>query len=665
MSPGLELSVIGKAAATNVSRSLLFLAGSTFLPALVIIFLYAHCAAAAKPLAVDGSVDQYELVGPYLEILEDKTASLTIADITSPRFDGSFLPAPNSVPNFGMSRSAFWFRFTVGGSCISKQWVLLLDQPVMDEVDLYIPKGDGSFEVKSSGDARPMNIREVWSKSIALPLSLSDAETTYYLRAWIPGRAQFPLYLMTTQGFQRKSTFDDSLFSACAGFMVGMAIIGLILLAFFRERSYLFFALYLVSSVMATASIKGYYYLWLRPENQVIYHNFSLFFTILMILTSLLFTRSFLRLKETAPVLEKVFKWLIGLTVILFPAVLVAPPLYVKSSLNLMYITASLFSIAASVAAYSKGFAPARYFLFSRIIVYVGSSLNALKNFGAIEHGFLEQNFLLLLPAMDAAFITLALADHVRMQRRRIDALVGNLRREIDERALAHRVLEEEMAERTRLEQEIVKVADEERMKISQELHDGLCQQLTGARLLCSALGKKALLCKSCEELLSRLKSLLGSAVDHAYELSRGVWPMEAEAKGETSSLKELTNRISQQNGININYCEVGENCLRGTPQMTQIYRIVQEALANAAKHAKARNISVTLSNAPEMIKVEVKDDGVGFANGTENSPGGMGIRIMHHRAGIIGGKLEITETPGGGTTVVCTAPCHGEQKEA
>ena len=223
--------------------------------------------------------------------------------------------------------------------------------------------------------------------------------------------------------------------------------------------------------------------------------------------------------------------------------------------------------------------------------------------------------------------------------------------------------LKGEIAERTRLEREIVNISEEERRKVSVDLHDGICQQLTGAKLRCAAL--LHMLQGEDEERkeLEKLSDILDELVDQAYDLSCGIWPLEHSTTSTGPSLQDMIGRYSRSSNIPIEFRQnVGCQVCRKM-QMTQIYRIAQEAITNAIKHAAPTKIAVSLSCKPEgEITLKVSDNGVGKANATE-SRGGLGMSIMSHRAMMVGGRLEIvTNEPvtGRGTSVVFTVPCMG-----
>ncbi|WP_231117169.1 sensor histidine kinase [Pseudodesulfovibrio alkaliphilus] len=217
-----------------------------------------------------------------------------------------------------------------------------------------------------------------------------------------------------------------------------------------------------------------------------------------------------------------------------------------------------------------------------------------------------------------------------------------------------------EMEDRNRLEQEVISISEDERRRISHELHDGLCQKLTGARLRASILNKRLAGTDDATTVAS-LAALLDASTDDAYRTSRGLWPVEHDPAMPGPSLDDLVRRIARDTGADVRI-ERHRHCGQCTnSNMSTLYRIAQEALTNAAKHAQAHTIRVKLHcSAQDGITLTVCDDGIGRTASARQSSrgGGLGLGIMAHRAGVIHAKLTIEDAPQGGTIVTCAAPC-------
>jgi signal transduction histidine kinase len=233
-----------------------------------------------------------------------------------------------------------------------------------------------------------------------------------------------------------------------------------------------------------------------------------------------------------------------------------------------------------------------------------------------------------------------------------------------DELADKNVALEQEMAERIHLEREVVHVSEEERQRISHDLHDGLCQLLTSAKLHLSALRRKMAREGARIPELGQLSSLLEESVNQTYDLTRGLWPVDHASNGNAPLLGELIRHLSESSGIAIEFRQQRGCQQCSSTVMTQLFRIAQEATTNAIKHARTGRINVDLDCTDRRaICLTVCDNGIGRSNSSRKM-GGLGHKIMAHRASIIGGTLTIADGADGGTLVTCTAPCEAPSTE-
>ena len=212
-----------------------------------------------------------------------------------------------------------------------------------------------------------------------------------------------------------------------------------------------------------------------------------------------------------------------------------------------------------------------------------------------------------------------------------------------------------DITERKRLEQEILEISGHEQRRIGQDLHDGLCQQLAGIELLSQVLEQK-LASKSAPESAraAEIARHVRKAITHTRSLARGLSPVELEANGLMSALQELAANVEKMFKVECRFQCAHTIPVQNNAVATHVYRIAQEAINNAIKHAKPDKISVALKPSHGRVDLIVTDDGSGFSR--ESKPNkGMGLRIMRYRAGMIGASLEIRCANGQGTTVACS----------
>lgn len=213
------------------------------------------------------------------------------------------------------------------------------------------------------------------------------------------------------------------------------------------------------------------------------------------------------------------------------------------------------------------------------------------------------------------------------------------LQREVHERTgelvAANKQLKREIAQRKELEQDLLEVSNNIMTHIGQDIHDDLCQDL-------AALGMLA----------ATLESALKSAYT-AKQIARDLFPSDLQDNGFVASVMQLVKSKNVTDG-NIVTLEIQPGFpIDDKQQAIQLYRIIQEALNNALKHAKATRITVNLLYDEQSATVEVVDDGVGFEVKKGRTASGMGMKILTYRANLIGGDLHIASSPSG-TVVSC-----------
>src|SRR3984893_15894564 len=214
--------------------------------------------------------------------------------------------------------------------------------------------------------------------------------------------------------------------------------------------------------------------------------------------------------------------------------------------------------------------------------------------------------------------------------------------------------LKREMAERERLDQEIAEVADRERRRLGQNLHDSLGQHLTGTALAAQVLREK-LAERSAREVADADKVVhyLEEGIDLTRNLARGFFSPELEADGLNVALYGLAANITQRFRVLCTFN--GDDTVRvgDATTATQLYHIAQEAVMNAVKHAGASKIDIELMRNGQKLTLAVSDDVGGFAAKLPQPPG-LGLGLMAHGASFIGGKFAISRNRDGGTLVTC-----------
>lgn len=214
-----------------------------------------------------------------------------------------------------------------------------------------------------------------------------------------------------------------------------------------------------------------------------------------------------------------------------------------------------------------------------------------------------------------------------------------------------------DISERKSLEKTVLEISEREQRRIGQDLHDGLGQHLTGIAFMTKVQEQK-LADREIPEAVDAAKivKLVNDAILKTRELSRGLLPVVSDTHGLMSALQMRAGEIEDLFGINCHFQCDHPVLIHDTPMATHLFHIAQEAVNNAIKHGRARNILIRLFSGEREGTLMIKDDGIGFEAPTQRHTG-VGLRIMNYRAGMIGGNLEVRPDPPHGTIVTCRFP--------
>ena len=218
-----------------------------------------------------------------------------------------------------------------------------------------------------------------------------------------------------------------------------------------------------------------------------------------------------------------------------------------------------------------------------------------------------------------------------------------------------------DITERKRLEKAVLDISAREQRRIGQDLHDGLGQHLTGIAFM-SKVQQQKLAEKGMHEAVDAAKivQLVNEAIHKTRELAQGLVPVVTDKHGLMSALQLCATEVEDLFGVECRFqCETPV-FLHDCNKATHLYHIAQEAVNNAIKHGRAKNIVIRLFAGDTRGTLMIKDDGEGIPEAPAKT--GMGLHIMNYRAGMIGGTLEVRRDGARGTFVVCNFPVLSER---
>ena len=219
----------------------------------------------------------------------------------------------------------------------------------------------------------------------------------------------------------------------------------------------------------------------------------------------------------------------------------------------------------------------------------------------------------------------------------------------------ANRELQDEIARRKGLEGQILEISDREQERLSQELHDGLCQQLTAIGFLARATALRLRDHRVVQQDdLEKIAQLINSSVTDTRNIARDLHKEAIDAAMLLTALEDLTQRKIWKMPCRLELKT--EVDIEDDTVASQLYLILREAVINANKHSRGSEAVLEIRRRKNDLVFSVTDDGVGLGKKSKIGPG-LGFHIMKYRAESIGARLELESLKKGGTRVACYLP--------
>ncbi len=223
--------------------------------------------------------------------------------------------------------------------------------------------------------------------------------------------------------------------------------------------------------------------------------------------------------------------------------------------------------------------------------------------------------------------------------------------------------LQQKERARTELLEQVIAAQEEERKRIARELHDETSQAISALVFATEAAARQLDNGADVRAKLERMRLLAVETLEGVQRITFDLRPTLLDDLGLAAALRWYAESRLGDVGVRV-HVEVAGTEVRLRPGLeTAVYRVVQEAVTNVAKHAEATNVGITLEFRAQELVAEVEDDGRGFdVAGTRDGSRGMGLLGMRERMSLVGGNLEIRSRPGAGTRVVVTVPMQEDE---
>jgi len=366
----------------------------------------------AEPVTLKNEI--YDL-GQSLKFLEDPDKSFTLDDIRSPKFAAQFKPSLQQPANFSITTSAYWVCVELH-PLVQQSWLLEISSPRLDRIDLYSVTPEGQELHKITGLMFPFKEREVAHQNFTFRLPLKQGVTsTFYMRVESSDAIFLPVRLWPEGEFAAHEGGQQLGLGMYYGLLFVMGIVNLLVFFAIKDRSNLYFALFLFSFTIVLLELAGLSdrflfgnMTWWAKQSLPFFEGFSAFWAIL-------FTRSFLQTEKHLPKVHNILSSLIVPALLIVLLALIVDYRWSIMGMIVLSIGAAVIIQVAVIMCWQKGFRPARFFLIAWAVFLFGTVIYALAAVGLLTFNVFTNNILQIGVAWMAVLMSLALTDRFNM----------------------------------------------------------------------------------------------------------------------------------------------------------------------------------------------------------------------------------------------------------
>ena len=370
----------------GIGRGLMRLAGRI---SVVLALVWASCLRASAgtedTLHIQATATEFFLDDNYYSILEDPSGRLALADVRSPALGRRFtaLRGSGQPPNIQRTRSAYWLRITVRHHRTENStWYLELYDSHIGKAVFFRPRPGSStaYDSVTTGATLPFATRPHPYKNFLFDLPPRPGQTaTYYLRLTSDTPTSFRAMLHSGSGLIPEMTKQYWLLGIFYGVLTIMVLYNLILFFFLKERTYLYYVLYVGSGTLLFLSEDGLGFQYLWPGGPGLNHFIGAAAPVLLLLTFATYASGFLDTASRLPTLHRVGRWVVGSST----ALLVLDAVVVHSGFSFwLYLLPNGLLYYAAFRAYRTGLRPARYLLLAQALVASSLTFLVMRKLG-------------------------------------------------------------------------------------------------------------------------------------------------------------------------------------------------------------------------------------------------------------------------------------------
>ncbi len=536
----------------------------------------------------------------------------------------------------GFSEKYFWVYFLIKNP-YKQKLILELNNPHIDNTQLFEISNNSVTSISKTGDHLPFFSRPIINRRFVFQLS-DQAETAYLLK--VDKRfasVSFPLNLWRLRSFQNNESKSNLSFGIYFGILIFIAIVSFFVGIGLPDKLFISYSIYVSLISLYIFTQLGYSFEFFYPNIPKINSSSRVVLAVLLGSSAIDFFGRILNIKTYLPMMYKGHLITIFTLFVMLFAWLIIKQIddqyyyYTIPLLNVLYLILIGF-ICSVIYALIMTWKNQRKNAFLFTLAFTSIILGALL-YILIEYGVIPETLFPINPIMVGSILEILILSFAMIYR--IKELNDN------KNELTFKV----SIQQKELMRAFVRGGENERKMLSAELHDNIGSNLS--------LLKRKIESGSSES--EELKKDIDLLCDDVRELSHRLIPHSLNVIGLAKSIALYCDKFQKNTGVVVNL-DVYDFPIIGGDLSLHLFRLVQEALHNIEKHAKATEIDIQLIGYENEIVLTIDDDGVGFDFTSDNKKG-LGLETMKSRANAFDGIFEIASYPGKGTNILVKIP--------
>lgn len=416
---------------------------------LISLFLLVLTAGLQAQVIYNGSKG-IQTIGNKIDYFVDSTGTQDIQSIQRQR---QFLRSAANVPDFGMIKVPVWLKISVYNVSSTQDLMLEFDQSLLQEIQFYY-KENGQWKVNQSGELYPFHSRENNYHKFIYSLKINyDSTATYYARIKSTHEMQMPIFLGDRAHMVDSNLTKNIFFGIFFGIILVMFFYNLFVYFSVKDPIYLYYVLYIFIVGVAQATIEGYSFHYLWPDNSFMATRSFFLLTALVNISGVEFTRKFLQTSKFVPRLDKISYALYAVYAIVI-ALTIRGDLYTSYQILQFFAgIVSLYMLTIAVSIARTGYRPAKFFLIAWMPLILGIIIWILKDYNVFSYNVFTNYSITIGSAMEVILLSFALADRINIFKAEKDRYQEETLRALQENERIIReqnvVLELKVSERT------------------------------------------------------------------------------------------------------------------------------------------------------------------------------------------------------------------------